>query len=138
MALGHKLAGMLCAAILIVALQLVPSTAFAHAGHAHGSPGVNSIISSEIEPVDTAQADKRRSEVSVYSADLNRFGTGTTGGCTGGCCSSPGLGCCGGAIAVPLQDLPDLASVPPPPMLKIAPVSGVDPDALIKPPKVLA
>ena len=59
------------------------------------------------------------------------------GGCTGGCCGN-GIGCCGAAIAAACSSLPDFRDPQAPIPLVSHSSSGIDPDALRRPPRTLA
>ena len=142
MRLGHGLASLIWAAVFAIATQFVAGSAFAHSGHVHDHSATPR--ASTIQVVDQEQSTTRvhvtqvgELNLSVPSQPDDRPGPPQSGGCTGGCCGN-GIGCCGAVIAVSWNSLPDLrvknATIPP----TTPPSSGIDPEALRRPPRPLA
>jgi hypothetical protein len=137
MVLRHRLAGLIWAALLVLAIQLVPNAAFAHAGHDHS--GVAPTSSSSIAHPQTSDAAQQpATELELTAVDeQGEQGSTSSSGCIGGCCGS-GMSCCGAVLAFSTGGLPDDNG----PADIVAPVSdrraGIDPDALGRPPKSLA
>ena len=140
MALKRQLAAVIWAAIIIIAAQLLPSDAQAHAGHDHGPPAA-AITSSDhiVDQASSIDAVNYPELTEIAFADKNS-GAGSSGTrrCTGTCCGT-GATCCGTALLFGVSaTLPDpgharqsvspAASVPP----------GTDAEALRKPPKSFA
>ncbi|HEY1364488.1 MAG TPA: hypothetical protein VGF60_19755 [Xanthobacteraceae bacterium] len=146
--LVRRLAGLIWAAILVVAVQAVPGTAFAHSGHAHHSSiaaaAAAAAAAAPAGPAGAAQAalrgvDRERSAHPALASapPQDETSTAPTGGCSGGCCGG-GVGCCGAVLVgpVPPLSLPRAGA-------EIFPLSfderaGIQPDALARPPKILA
>jgi hypothetical protein len=135
MTLRHRLAGLFWAAILIVVVQFVPTPASAHVGHVHAAPAVQGTL--VVDSASGGAADSNETRIEVLSAGEAPAGTATEGACGYGCCSS-GLGCCGGAITVLPQQLPDIGTDEEQPLPKLGAHVGVPPNTLVRPPKIFA
>lgn len=141
MAARQRLAGLIWAAILVVAAQLVPTNALAHAGHAHHhAAAAPTATTSDRQPVQVEETERTRprSEVVATAEQAPPADACPTSGCTGSCCGT-GVGCCGAVMPVaPLQTLPNGGRGNGLPLRRSDPRAGIDPDALGKPPKLLA
>jgi hypothetical protein len=136
MAARHRLAGLIFAAILIVAFQFVPSLAYAHLSHGHGSPSLSAPTGVEI-PSETADASGTSIEVLTAAVEAPASGLVMFGSCITGC-SGTGHSCCGGgAMIVPVQNLPELKSERTRLLPGFDERSGIVPDAPGRPPKPL-
>src|SRR5262245_2100391 len=139
MALKQKLAGLIFAAIVVVALQLVPNLAYAHAGHDHHGPAVTvPVPAASVQPTanETRSAASARAELKA-AASHHQPASAPAGTCVGGCCGT-GMGCCGSILIVseqvipPVDDTADIVAS----VLNERP--GLDPDALKRPPRILS
>lgn len=162
MALGHKLAGLIWAAIFVVAIQFVPDHAFAHSGHAHSLMAASSAPSTTTPGIATPsiaehQAQKARAlhiqKLHIRESHAREFDavgqtlaasdwpdtpmTSPSGGCTGGCCGT-GMGCCGIALFDASTILPILKRVAENVPVTFTALSGLDPEALARPPRTIA
>lgn len=100
---------LMAATLLVAALIFAPSGAQAHAGHSHAVQSDAQITAPMTEPAPRTQAFKGRpslqDEVAIGQASgepallLPASSSDTPQTCPGGCCHSPGTGCC--AIALP-------------------------------------
>ena len=134
MILNRQLAAVLWIAIVTVAVQLLPSAALAHGGHAHLRDSITAVTHDRAEG-DALQlnAEHTGAVAQAKAADVSR--TAISGTCNDGCCAS-GFSCCGPAILPePILRLPSCLKT-----LKLeragAPIrAGIDPEALPKPPK---
>ncbi len=141
---------MIWAAILVVASHLVPSLAHAHAGHAHHAaatahvattpdPATPAAVQANSAQVDGVEATRPAPDVAVVAlAQSEQPATSCpTNGCTGGCCGT--VGCCGAAILTgPAQALPDGGKGADIGLRRSDTRAGIDPEALAKPPRVVA
>ena len=136
MMLRQKVAGLIWAAILVVAVQLVPSLAFAHAGHEHHAPDVTAPASSVQSPTDHA-TDAIAAPAEMKAAPDLGSATAPSGACVGGCCGT-GMGCCGSVLIVSEQAFPPLDAG----AHLVASVfferPGIAPGGLKRPPRILA
>ena len=132
-----RLAGLIIAAILGVALQLAPNAAFAHAGHHHHHTSVQQSAAQTAQSDQAATAQVQRPEFVAVSSSQS-IGH-ASGGCVG-CCCGAGLGCCcmTSALAGAVQELPPLDTHAELVTFAVRPLGGVDPEALARPPKSLA
>lgn len=137
-ALRQKFAGLIWTTILVVAVQLLPSFAYAHAGHAHHSSPGAAASSETPAPHDLGKTVERQpvATVQVSTGQKGQALGDSNGSCTGSCCGN-GIGCCGGVLAGLLTTLPDIAFLP----AKFSFVSdwqrGIGPDAIKRPPRSL-
>ena len=141
MALKRQFAGLIWAAVLVIAAQLVASVALAHAGHSHAPAAVATPSSDEIaQQASVGEAEHPSASVEISAADdgsIDPVGA-PAGACNGSCCGN-GVSCCGSAL------LPATADGPPFTCKALAPTglgdharSGIDPEALPEPPKSFA
>jgi len=142
MRLRHGLASLIWAAIFVIAAQFVAGSAFAHAGHSRGhvGPSQSSMVHATHKgtSISKMQAAAQEAELSLTSSPRADEPAPTqTGGCTGGCCGN-GIGCCGAAIAAAGSSLPDFRVQQAPILLAFDSSSGIDPEALRRPPRTLA
>ena len=137
MALKRSIAALIWAAILAVAVQLVPGTALAHGSHT--PVAVAHAASAGHDAHRPAVARTHAPAQAVVSAAAHEHAPAPTkpGNCTGGCCSN-GTSCCGGLLSVDTTSM--LRDVPMPERVfsHTAPPSGLAPDELIRPPRILA
>jgi hypothetical protein len=134
MMLRHKLAGLVWGAILVIAIQLAPNFAFAHSGHARHSNGV---VSSAIDSEASEPSRKESVQIVTASSPYNEP-CSSAAGCTGTCCCGTGM-CCGGAVAnASSPALPEARFLTEVGWPLFDRRSGIDPDALGRPPKILA
>src|SRR4051794_17819388 len=99
MALRHRIIGLIWAAILVIAVQLVPSIASAHSGHEHHAAATAVATHAGTVKQQAHQATGRAmSKVAEPRQENRETSTPSGGACTGGCCRT-GLGCCGAVLA---------------------------------------
>jgi hypothetical protein len=142
MALRQRLAVLIWAAVLVIAAQFVAGSAWAHSGHSlHHSAAAHSAgqLPHNGETASKAQhTASNTAEVSVSTVDRGEPpASPQSGGCTGGCCGH-GVGCCGAVLAASSSSLSNF-----PAPLQIVSIgfehgSGLDPEALARPPRTLA
>jgi hypothetical protein len=141
MALRHPLAGLIWAAVLVIAVQFAPNLAFAHVGHDHHSTGMVTSTQAKAPDVGASEATGQKylqvAAVVTESARPCSSCPGGTSGCSGKCCGT-GM-CCGAAvIQAPAPALP-VAGLS---LEVVWPIvdgrAGIDPDGLTRPPKILA
>src|SRR4051794_11757259 len=99
MAPSHPLAGLIWAAVLVIAIQFVPTLAFAHAGHSHQSSGTVTSTHAKAPDVAISEASSPRYLQVVTAASDARprsSCSAETSGCIGKCCGN-GM-CCGAAV----------------------------------------
>jgi len=129
------LAGLIRIAILVVAAQLLPALAHAHAAHAHH--GAHIAPAAQASPA--ASADKfaasARHEQSL-SAAMSHYSAPASSGACAGCCGT-GVGCCCGAVLMigSTGDLPEATCGRSTWSLVRDLRSGIDPGAPAKPPR---
>jgi hypothetical protein len=144
MALKQVLSRMMGAAILLIALALMPSAAEAHPGHPHGAaPAATAAKPVKADAAVLASVDKARRATPDVMAMARRLADAPDQGsqavpCIGGCCSGMSCSACS-ALAL------DEAEAPPPsrrtPRLVVADLDarpGREPDGLIRPPTSFA
>jgi hypothetical protein len=135
----HGLISLIWAAIFLIAGQFAASPAFAHAGQPHNhsaasSPAVHAAHQGKSISKPQAAGD---AEMSVTSSQRGDQPASQTSGCTGGCCGN-GIGCCGAAIAAVSSLVLDFRVQQGPIPLALYGSSGIDPEALTRPPRTLA
>lgn len=140
MASKQTLTGLLWAAILVLAVQFMPDFAYAHAGHAKHAPDVGAPIQTPVKQATAnnfaTQPASQTAIASSTSEDQPISVPAST--CTGNCCGT-GTGCCGAAqVAGSPDSLPAAGNGSKFAPLVFDPSAGIDPDALIRPPKILA
>jgi hypothetical protein len=128
------------AVIVLIAIQFAPGIALAHSGHSHER------ISNSSEPANAPEVDKAgvaqpgmRHDAELRNSHQTPAGkTDGAGMCVGGCCGS-GTACCGAALnADPFSNLvPPLRSLRTR-VLNAPNQSGIDLQALRKPPRSFA
>ncbi|MGE3148556.1 MAG: hypothetical protein AB7K04_05750 [Pseudorhodoplanes sp.] len=138
MGLKRQLATLLWAAAVLIAAQLLPSFAQAHAGHDHASQSVVAALSDHVaDPAKSTEAKRAAASAELASVDSSTIPAAPATGCNGSCCGT-GNACCGAILLFSSVSLPEVgagqqlvgtASSAPP---------GIDPDALRKPPKSFA
>jgi hypothetical protein len=141
MALKRHLAAVIWAAVLVVAVQCAPGIALAHGGHNH-APAPHAVPSPSDEDVPQAGGDAAQNAAPSMeiAAPDRRVDPATTpsGACNGSCCGK-GTSCCGPALPPAGAAGPPLHCRAPPPFEGGGPMrSGIDPEALPKPPKSFA
>ena len=138
MALRHRIIGLIWAAVLVIAVQFVPSIASAHSGHEHHA-AAGATHAATVEQQAHQAAERATSEAALTEPGQQDRETSTPSGgaCTGGCCGT-GLGCCGAVLTDSTAALFHVAGRAP----LIEPISdqlgGIDPDTLARPPRPLA
>ncbi len=140
MALRHRIIGLIWAAVLVIAVQFVPSVASAHSGHEHPAAAAAGAAHAGTVKQQVHQVAERATNEAALAEprQQNRETSIPSGGaCTGGCCGT-GLGCCGAVLADSTASLFHVAGRVP----LIEPISdqlgGIDPDTLARPPRPLA
>jgi hypothetical protein len=134
---------MIWVAIFVIAAQFVASSAFAHSSHSH-----DHLAFSPSSAAHGTHQTKSMSQPQVLEAEnANLSVASSLGGdvpaptqsskCTGGCCGN-GIGCCGAVIAAPLNLLADLGARNSGILFAAYPNSGIDPEALRRPPRTIA
>jgi hypothetical protein len=139
MRLAQAYARFLGAAVVLIALYLMPSVALAHGSHAHPGAQVATLADSH-QPRAEAKTGAVAPKIGAVVSQA-RLAQPDTGGespvCVMGCCAL-GSGCCPGVLAV-VADPP--STMAPPSRLAVvldaAGKNGIDPEALRKPPKIL-
>jgi len=136
-----QLMRMLGAVIALIAVQVVPLPAQAHAGRVHGMHAHHASPHHHAAAVD---ADHDRATSAAQAAELRSTdqlpagNSDTAHGCANGCCGS-GMSCCGGTALIVAADQPlpttRSSSLG---LERSAAAGGIDPDALRKPPRSLA
>jgi hypothetical protein len=143
MHLRHRLVALIWAAAFVVAAQFVAGAALAHGEHSHqhhsqavhtpaGQVQQSGAVSSEIRLVQWQQSAR-----TFAATILSEHAACTPGGCIGNCCSA-GIGCCGAALVGTFSPLPDVSRVKETTAVIFVRRSGIDPEALARPPRPLA
>ena len=133
---------MIWAAILVVALQLVPAAAFAHNGQhfGHRHHSVAAVTSHAHAPLQqqAGPSDRHSSEqiLTTASGQPDQPESGPSGGCTGGCCGT-GHGCCGAALIAATNSLPDVHRAADIVSFQSHVRPGIEPDTPARPPRTL-
>ena len=147
----RALAALIWGAVAVIAVQLAPTTVFAHGGHAHASDSDSHVSGPHVSGAHVSGAPRAGSTstlrhqratdhtsqlttAEVASADRDDK-RGTAPACSGGCCTS-GCSCCVPmTLAEPEAGWPLLANA----LDIIAPApsthAGIEPEAPAKPPK---
>ena len=142
------LAGLIWRAVVMIAIQLVPTTVRAHTGHAHvaGEHVSGAHVAGSISTVPDHRAADHKARLATGQARVTAELTSgapddersAAPACKGGCCAS-GCPCCVPmTLAEPEPSWPPLSNaldmiVPAPPTR-----AGIDPEAPAKPPKSLS
>ena len=130
----RQLATVIWIVIVTIAVQLLPTTALAHGGHAHLRGSLAAVTDHRAQgdaaPVKT---EHTIAIAQAKAADVSR--DETSGTCDDGCCAS-GFSCCAPAVLPePMFRLPErlkaLTIERPGQSIR----AGIDPEALPKPPK---
>jgi hypothetical protein len=142
MNLRLAISGAIWAAIIAIAVQLVPSPALAHAGHTHHAGDVTTLHQSSDALATIHKAAKRTANPVSQPAFLSSApavddSIALTGACTGSCCGA-GTGCCGVAMPGSIADIPRPGAATQLVALASHRRSGIDPDGLARPPRSLA
>lgn len=138
MAFRHRIIGLIWAAVLVIAVQFMPSIASAHSGHEHhASAGATHAATVKQQAQQTTQRATREAALTQPRQQDRGTSNLSGGACTGGCCGT-GLGCCGAVLTDSTAAVFHLAGR----ALLIEPISdqlgGIDPDTLARPPRPLA
>jgi hypothetical protein len=141
MLLRHRLARLIWTAIFVIAVQLVAGPASAHRGHFHThSPAAHVSATQSADQgrlVIKTQLVAEQADIFVGTPDQPDLPVSTqSGGCPGGCCGS-GVGCCGAALAVSSNSLPDVRAMVAVVLFAFRRSSGMDPEGLARPPRTL-
>jgi len=143
MALRQRLAVLIWAAVFVIAAaQFAAGPAWAHSGHSHDhSATAHSAAQFSHDSKTVAKAQHTASEtvdVSVSTKDRGeRPAQPQSGGCTGGCCGY-GVGCCAAMLAASSSSLPNFPAHQQIVSTGFERGSGLDPEALARPPRTLA
>ena len=138
----HRLATLIWAAIFVIVAPFLAGSAFAHSGHSHDHSAVSHFSSAGSLHDSNApkEAQLIRSEktesVSAPEGAVLPASPGS-GGCIGGCCGN-GIACCGAVLASCSNSLPDFRTQTEIILLAFEHRSGIDPEPLRRPPRVLA
>ena len=133
-----QLATVIRIAIVTIAVVLLPGTALAHAGHAHG-PGSVSLNAPDRSHDHANHLNVQASATvavaeSMTAAAINASRTTASSICSNTCCTS-GFSCCAPAMLCEAVNFPEYAHDPevvrPGPPMR----AGIDPEALPEPPK---
>jgi hypothetical protein len=137
----RKLAAVIWIAIFMIAVQLSAVPALAHGGHPHARDSIATVSHDRAEggaiQLNAAQANAERAEVvvEVTAVGVNVSRAPPCGTCNDGCCTS-GFSCCvpailsEAAVYIPIR-LSGLEVLRPGTSMR----TGIDPEALPKPPK---
>jgi hypothetical protein len=140
MRLGHGLASLIWTAVLVIAVQFIAGSAFAHTGHSHHHPTASqSSVAHQSNSISMLQA-LQKDDANLSATPSNRDDRPVptqSGGCAGGCCGN-GIGCCGAMIETVSGSLPDFRVRTAPIWLAFHRGSGADPASLRRPPRTLA
>jgi hypothetical protein len=134
MALKRHIAAMFCAAIMLVAAQLVPAVAQAHIHHHHTASAISSPLEHGISGAASTDADWAAAAV-VTSAAWDSDGSSSSGpckdrhGCADSCC------CCPALVSKPADGFLALPRVRNFGMLAAPARRGIDPEGLARPPR---
>lgn len=133
-----QLAAVIRIAIVTIAVVLLPGTALAHAGHAHGPSSIS--LGAPDRSHDYANhLNVRANAKSVVVAEtmtaaMNASRTAASGICSNTCCTS-GFSCCAPAMLSETVYFPEYARDPEVVGLGTPMRAGIDPEALPEPPK---
>ena len=100
MALRHRIIGLIWAAVLVIAVQFVPSIVSAHSGHEHhAAAAAGATHAGTVKQQAHQAAERATNEAALTEPEQQDRKTSTPSGgaCTGGCCGT-GLGCCGAVL----------------------------------------
>jgi hypothetical protein len=143
MMLTRLLSALICAATVLVTAQFLPNVAQAHGGHDHANSvaftSPDHVTNSGLHGDDAAGSAKtKRAAEHTEVAPSDTIPATPSGTCTGSCCGN-GVACCGAAFLFPpAVTLPDIGIARQPVITASLGPTGIDPDALRKPPKSLA
>jgi hypothetical protein len=139
-----RLATLVWAAIFVIAAQFVAGSASAHSGHPHDRTVASRSFTAAQLPHDGHATDEAHSagqektELSLSASESAKLpGSPQSGGCSGVCCGN-GIGCCGAVLAACSNCLPDLRAQKEIVSLVFDRNSGIDPEPLARPPRILA
>lgn len=138
MALRQRIIGLIWAAVLVIAVQFVPSIASAHSGHEHhAGAGAPHAATVKQQAHQTAERTTREAALTKPGQQDRKASTPSGGACTDGCYGT-GLGCCGAVLTDTTAASFHVAGR----VQRVEPISdqlgGIDPDTLARPPKPLA
>ncbi len=136
------IAGAIWAAILVVAVQLVPTPALAHSGHVHHAGDVAALAHHAGAGSFDHKAASRPAPSSFQAASISAMpdhpqAADFATACTGGCCGT-GASCCGAVMVGSIAELPDIGTAIRMAVRVVDRRSGIDPDGLARPPRILA
>jgi hypothetical protein len=138
MALRHRIIGLIWAAVLVIAVQFVPSIASAHSGHEHHTAAGTIHVGTVKQQADQAAARATSKATLAEPTQQDReISTPSGGACTGGCCGI-GLGCCGAVLTDSTAPLFHVAGRVRLMELFSDQLGGIGPDTLARPPRPLA
>ena len=138
MALRHRIIGLIWAAVLVIAVQFVPSIVSAHSGHEHHA-AAGATHAGTVKQQAHQAAERATNEAALTEPEQQDRKTSTPSGgaCTGGCCGT-GLGCCGAVLTDSTASLFHVAGRGPLIEPILDQLGGIDPDTLARPPRPLA
>jgi hypothetical protein len=124
------------AGVILATVLFVPIAASAHEGHVHHSAAATQSSSSSIQP-DAAESSREQHVVraSELRSSYSPAGVSPDCYCCGCCGGAAGMGCCGAALAPDACSDPLHHSSQRVAIAQAAPLPGVPPEALPKPPK---
>ena len=140
MSVNWQLAAVIWAAVFLIAVQFVSSVAQAHAGHSYAPTVVVTPSTDDIaQRVSADEAENASASAEISAADRGIDpDAAPSGSCNGSCCGN-GVSCCGPALLPATADTPrSTCKALAPPSLGDHARSGIDPEALPKPPKSFA
>ena len=140
MALRHRIIGLIWAAVLVIAVQFVPSIVSAHSGHEHHAAAAAGVTHAGTVKQQAHQAAERATNEAALTEPEQqdrKTSTPSGGACTGGCCGT-GLGCCGAVLTDSTASLFHVAGRGPLIEPILDQLGGIDPDTLARPPRPLA
>ena len=148
MMLARPFTALICAVTVLVIAQFLPSLAQAHSGHEHASNSIGVTLANIADPashgVDPAgpagpsNPEQAAPQTEFVSAFPDSIPNAPAGACNGSCCGK-GAACCGAVFLFPpAVTLPDVGIARQPVITASSAPTGIDPDALRKPPKSLA
>jgi len=140
MALRHRIIGLIWAAVLVIAVQFVPSIVSAHSGHEHhAAAAAGATHAGTVKQQAHQAAERATNEAALTEPEQQDRKTSTPSGgaCTGGCCGT-GLGCCGAVLTDSTASLFHVAGRGPLIEPILDQLGGIVSDTLPRPPRPLA
>lgn len=139
-----RLAAMICAAIFVIAAQFFAGSALAHAGsHGHSTGAHSSAVQLSDHASTSTFSTVQIAGLGQVDLSLSTPEGGDmpvvpqSRGCSGACCGN-GIGCCGAVLAAASNPAPNDRPQQETVSLASDRHSGIDPEALARPPRTLA